>query len=174
MRIFGRVRTRRPMPRATTTNPREAPSSAADQLIRPARIPRASSAAGRLSVRRLPERALHAERDPVEVPRWLRKYGQAAWLLIGIIIVVGLVVFTTTRIQAVFIGVFLALVVTSVLYPMVSLLARVMPRALATALTILAALAIVAGIFTYVITSVAGQWEDLANQFGDGIDQIFE
>src|SRR5690625_129176 len=174
MRIFGRVRTRRPMPRATTTNPREAPSSAADQLIRPARIPRASSAAGRLSVRRLPERALHAERDPVEVPRWLRKYGQAAWLLIGIIIVVGLVVFTTTRIQAVFIAVFLALVVTSVLYPMVSLLARVMPRALATALTILAALAIVAGIFTYVITSVAGQWEDLANQFGDGIDQIFE
>lgn len=171
MRIFGRVRTRRPMPREAPAT--QAVPSSAERLIRPARIPRASSAAGRLSVRRLPERALHAEQDGVEVPRWLRKYGQAAWLLIGMIIVVGLVVFATSRIQAVFIAVFLALVVTSVLYPLVSVLARVMPRALATAITMLAALAVVAGILTYVISSVAGQWEDLADQFGDGLDQIF-
>ncbi|WP_258369487.1 AI-2E family transporter [Georgenia satyanarayanai] len=122
----------------------------------------------------MPERAKHAERDPFDVPRWLRRYGLMAWLLIGIVIVVAMVVFATTRIQAVFIAVFLALVITSVLYPVVSALARVMPRALATAVAMLGSLAVVAGILTYVISSVAGQWEDLADQFGQGIDDIFE
>ncbi|WP_251839405.1 AI-2E family transporter [Oceanitalea stevensii] len=137
-------------------------------------MPRASSSAARVSVRRMPERAMHAERDPFDVPRWLRRYGLMAWLLIGIVIVVAMAVFATTRIQAVFIAVFVALVITSVLYPVVSALARVMPRALATAVAMLGSLAVVAGIFTYVITSVAGQWEDLADQFGQGIDDIFE
>ncbi|WP_454083513.1 AI-2E family transporter [Georgenia sp. Marseille-Q6866] len=122
----------------------------------------------------MPERALHAERDPFDVPRWLRRYGLMAWLFLGIVIVVAMAVFATTRIQAVFIAVFVALVITSVLYPVVSALARVMPRALATAVAMLGSLAVVAGIFTYVITSVAGQWEDLADQFGQGIDDIFE
>ena len=171
MRLFGQVRSRGSR---ATTKPETASSSPERQLTRPARIPRASSAAGRLAVRRLPERARHAERDSLEVPRWLRRYGQAAWLLIGIVIVVAMIVFATTRIQAVFIAVFLALVVTSVLYPVVSLLARAMPRPLATAITMLGALGVIAGILTYVISSVAGQWENLANQFGDGIDQIFE
>src|SRR5690606_2064397 len=67
-----------------------------------------------------------------------------------------------------------ALVITSVLYPVVSAHARVMPRALASAVTLLGSVAVVVGIFTYVISSVAGQWEDLADQFGQGIDDIFE
>ncbi|WP_324652756.1 AI-2E family transporter [Georgenia sp. H159] len=175
MRLFGKVRTRRPTT-ATTPAAGLPPSSSSPTergLPRAARMPRASSSAGRLTVRRMPERALH-ERDQIEVPRWLRRYGQMSWLFIGIVIVVAMVVFATTRIQAVFIAVFLALVVTSVLYPVVTALARVMPRALATAVAMLGSLAVVAGIFTYVITSVTGQWEDLADQFGQGIDDIFE
>ncbi len=176
MRLFGKVRTRRPQPGGPPDDGAvPSPPSPPDRsLVRAARMPRASSSAGRVSVRRMPERAMHAERDPFDVPRWLRRYGLSAWLLIGIVIVVAMVVFATTRIQAVFIAVFLALVITSVLYPVVSALARVMPRALATAVAMLGSLAVVAGIFTYVITSVAGQWEDLADQFGQGIDDIFE
>ena len=176
MRLFGKVRTRRPQPVGPPRD-RSAPTSSTPpdrSLARVARMPRASSAAGRVSVRRMPERAMHAERDPFDVPRWLRRYGLMAWLFIGIVIVVAMAVFATTRIQAVFIAVFLALVITSVLYPVVSALARVMPRALATAVAMLGSLAVVAGIFTYVISSVAGQWENLADQFGQGIDDIFE
>lgn len=173
MRLFGNVRRRRPSAPAAGDVPPSSSGAPDRALGRAARMPRPSSSAGRLTVRRMPERALH-DRDQVEVPRWLRRYGQMAWLFIGIVIVVAMVVFATTRIQAVFIAVFLALVVTSVLYPVVSYLSRVMPRPLATAVTLLGSVAVVAGIFTYVISSVAGQWEDLANQFGQGIDDIFE
>ncbi|MCM3662064.1 AI-2E family transporter [Georgenia satyanarayanai] len=176
MRLFGKVRTRRPEPGGPPAHgATPSSSSPADRSpARAARMPRASSSVSRVSVRRMPERAMHAERDPFDVPRWLRRYGLMAWLFVGIVIVVAMAVFATTRIQAVFIAVFVALVITSVLYPVVSALARVMPRALATAVAMLGSLAVVAGIFTYVITSVAGQWEDLADQFSQGIDDIFD
>ncbi|WP_341360784.1 AI-2E family transporter [Georgenia sp. M64] len=142
-------------------------------LTMPARAMRPSTA-GRLSVRRMPERAAHASFPDDGVPRWLRKYGTIAWFLIGVVIVVGMVVFATSRIQAVFIAVFLALVVTSVLDPVVTSLARHMPRPLATVVSLLLSFAIVAGMLTYVISSVAGQWESLATRFSDGIDTILE
>src|SRR5690606_30582722 len=105
MRLFGKVRTRRPEPGGPPASGR-APSPVDRSLARAARMPRASSSAARVSVRRMPERAMHAERDPFDVPRWLRRYGLMAWLLIGIVIVVAMAVFATTRIQAVFIAVF--------------------------------------------------------------------
>lgn len=132
------------------------------------------SRAARVSVRRMPERAAHADAPPDGVPRWIRKYGTIAWLLIGIVIVVGMVVFATSRIQIVFIAVFISLVVTSVLDPVVTWLARYVPRGLATVLALLGSFLVVAGLFTYVISSVAGQWESLANRFSDGIDTILK
>ncbi|WP_255303728.1 AI-2E family transporter [Georgenia sp. 311] len=171
MRLFGKVRSLRPASPDAPSGP--APSPAGRSLGWAARMPRAASASGRLTVRRMPERAARADRETFDVPHWLRRYGLMAWLFIGIVIVVAAVVFATSRIQVVFIAVFLALVVTSVLYPVVSYLARVMPRPLATVIAMLGSLAVVAGIFTYVITSVAGQWSDLADQFGQGIDDIF-
>ena len=170
MRLFGKVRRRAAPPAASAITPPDPEVLAA--AARP-RTPKPTTA-GRLTVRRMPGRAVHAQREQSDVPRWLRRYGQMAWLSIGIIIVVGMVVFATTRIQAVFIAVFLALVVTSVLYPIVSVLARYLPRGLATAVTMLGSLLVVAGIFTYVISSVAGQWSTLADQFSAGIDRIFE
>ncbi|PFG38263.1 putative PurR-regulated permease PerM [Georgenia soli] len=132
------------------------------------------SHAARVSVRRMPERAAHADAPADGVPRWIRKYGTIAWLLIGIVIVVGMVVFATSRIQIVFIAVFISLVVTSVLDPVVTWLARYVPRGLATVLALLGSFLVVAGLFTYVISSVAGQWESLANRFSDGIDTILQ
>ncbi len=132
------------------------------------------STAGRLAVRRMPERAVRAETYADGVPRWIRRYGMLAWLLIGIVIVIGMVVFATTRIQVVFIAVFIGLVVTSLLDPFVTSLARYMPRPLATVLCLLGGFAVVAGLLTYVISSVAGQWATLATRFSDGIDTILQ
>jgi len=84
------------------------------------------------------------------------------------------VFYATSKIQLVFIAVFLALVFTSVLRPLVEWLSKVMPRGLATALSILASFLFVAGLLTYVVSSVAGQWESLSTQFSDGIDQIID
>ncbi|MFC7406875.1 AI-2E family transporter [Georgenia alba] len=132
------------------------------------------SRASQPSVRRMPDRAVHVDAAPDGVPRWIRTYGTAAWFLIGIVIVVGMVVFATARIQMVFIAVFLALVITSVLYPIVSGLARWMPRPLAVVISLLGSFLVIAGLLTYVVSSVVGQWATLADEFQDGMQTILD
>ena len=97
-----------------------------------------------------------------------------SWYTIGIILVGSLLVFATTRIQLVFIAVFVALVFTSVLNPVTDLLNRVMPRALAVVLSLLLSFLFFAGLLTYVISSVVGQWDRLARQFEQGIGTILD
>ena len=108
------------------------------------------------------------------LPSWLVRGGLGAWLLLGMIIIIGLVFFATSRVVPVFVGVFMALVLTSILQPLVNLFARVMPRYPATFLALLTALALVVGMVTYVVTSVTNQWNTLASQFSDGVDTIVD
>ncbi|WP_265521045.1 AI-2E family transporter [Oerskovia flava] len=108
------------------------------------------------------------------VPGWLRTAGGWSWRLLMVVAVVALVFYATSRVQVVFIAIFLALVVTSVLRPVTDWFAKAMPRALATALALLSAVLVVAGLLTYIISSVAGQWESLAEQFTTGLDQILD
>ena len=108
------------------------------------------------------------------VPAWLRTTAGWSWRLLMIVAAVALIFFATAQVQLVFVAVFLALVITSVLRPVTDFYARIMPRGLATGLAILSALLFIAGLLTYVITSVAGQWQSLADQFSNGIDQILE
>lgn len=108
------------------------------------------------------------------LPSWLVRGGLGAWLLLGLIIVIGLAFFATSRVIPVFVGVFMALVLTSILQPLVNLFARVMPRYPATFLALLTALALVVGMVTYVVTSVTNQWNTLASQFSDGVDTIVD
>src|SRR3954452_2811458 len=105
-------------------------------------------------------------------PRWLQQAGGWSWRLLVLVAAVALVFYATSKVQLVFIAVFLALVFTSVLRPLVEWLSKAMPRGLATGLSILASFLFVAGLLTYVVSSVAGQWESLSAQFSDGIDQI--
>ncbi|WP_454043710.1 AI-2E family transporter [Cellulosimicrobium sp. Marseille-Q8652] len=108
------------------------------------------------------------------VPSWLRTTAGWSWRLLMVVAAVALIFYATAQVQLVFVAVFLALVITSVLRPVTDFYARVMPRGLATALAILSALLFFAGLLTYIITSVAGQWEELAGEFSDGIDQILD
>ena len=71
------------------------------------------------------------------LPSWLVQGGIGAWLGLGIIIVIGLVFYATSQVIPVFIGLFMALVFTSILQPMVNLFARIMPRYPATFLALL-------------------------------------
>lgn len=109
-----------------------------------------------------------------DAPRWLRSAAGWSWRLIVVIAAVGLVIYATNRILIVFIAVFLALVFTAVLRPLVNLLARWIPRGVATPLSMVFALAVFAGLLAYVGFSVAGQWEDLGEQFNDGIGALLQ
>lgn len=108
------------------------------------------------------------------LPSWLVRGGLGSWLLLGIGIIISLVFFLTSKVVPVFIGMFLALIITSILQPLVSLFARVMPRFPATFLALLTALGVVAGLVTYVVTSVTNQWSTLAVRFTDGIHTIMD
>lgn len=107
-----------------------------------------------------------------DTPHWLRTAAGWSWRLIVVVIAVGMVAFATNRVLLVFVAVFLALVFTAVLRPLVNLLSRWIPRGLATPLSMIFAIAVFVGMLTYVGFSVAGQWEDLGEQFNDGIGEI--
>lgn len=105
-------------------------------------------------------------------PAWLRVAAGWSWRMLTVVAAVVLVFYATSRVQLLFIAVFLAFVFTAVLRPIVDFFNKVMPRALAVLLGLLSAVAFVAGLITYVVASVTGQWESLSKQFSTGIDQV--
>lgn len=111
---------------------------------------------------------------PEPVPLWLRTTAGWIWRLLLLIVAVALVFWATSQVRLLFIALFIACVFTSVLRPVVKTLERVVWRWLAVLLTLLAAIAVVGGLLTYVVASVAGQWNDLAKQFNAGLQQILD
>lgn len=109
-----------------------------------------------------------------DIPPWLKKSGTAAWMTIGILVVTSFVLWAVSQVAAVFVAVFLALVITSVLNPLVGVLEKVMPRWIGVALALLASIAAFGGLITYVVASVTGQWNTLSDQFGNGVDKIID
>ena len=148
-----------------------APASAVPATVTPVQDPASdASSSPALQAGGVPYRT-----SPLEsLPSWLVRGGIGAWLLLGLLVIIGLVVFVTSKIVPVFIGVFIALVVSSLLQPIVDLLARIMPRYPATFLSLLGALGVVVGLVTYVVTSVTNQWSSLAAQFSDGVTTILD
>jgi len=111
--------------------------------------------------------------DP-SAPRWLRKGAGTSWRMIVLVAAVALVFWAASQVLLLFIALFLALVFTAVLRPLVLLLERVMPRMLATAVALLSGVAVLAGLITYVVYSVVNQWENLSTQVGAGLQRIVE
>lgn len=105
-------------------------------------------------------------------PKWLREMAGASWRLLVVVAAIAVVFYATSRVQLLFIAVFIAFVFAAVLRPVVDLFSRVMPRGLATAIALLGGILIFAGLLTYVGYSVASQWEALSKQFGNGIGEI--
>lgn len=105
-------------------------------------------------------------------PAWLRVAAGWSWRMLTVIAAIVLVFYATSRVQLVFIAVFLAFVFTAVLRPLVDFFDRFIPRGLAVLLGLLSAISFVAGLITYVVASVTGQWESLSRQFSTGIDQV--
>ncbi|GEL97557.1 AI-2E family transporter [Cellulomonas terrae] len=138
----------------------------------------ASSSTGRSSASPTARKVAGARRNPSvygtehTAPRWLRGAAGVSWRLLVVIAMVALIFYATSRVQLLFVAVFLAFVFTAVLRPAVDYLARGMPRGLATALSILGGIVFFLGLLTYVGYSIANQWSDLTKQFSDGIGQI--
>lgn len=98
----------------------------------------------------------------------------ALWVLRVLAIVLGLVlVFLVLReLWVIVLPVVLALILSTVLWPGVRLLRRVMPAALAAAVTLLAFLGVIVGVFWFLIPRVVEQASGLADQVTGGIEQV--
>lgn len=138
----------------------------------------ASSSTGRSPASSTARKVAGARRNPSvygtehTAPRWLRGAAGVSWRLLVVIAMVALIFYATSRVQLLFVAVFLAFVFTAVLRPAVDFLARWLPRGLSTALAILGGIVFFLGLLTYVGYSIANQWTDLTKQFSDGIGQI--
>ncbi|MDK8657937.1 AI-2E family transporter, partial [Actinotignum sanguinis] len=113
------------------------------------------------------------EIHPAGVQPVLVTWGVSAWLLIGVVIAIWGIFHMAASVQWVLVAVFLGLVMTSLLHPIVNILDRIMPRALATALALLGLFAALGGIIYWIVDSVANQWSSLSEQMQRGLDGIF-
>lgn len=107
-----------------------------------------------------------------EVNPRLRQASDYAWrlLLLG---GAGYVAFLVAlRFELIFIALFIALILTSLMRPPVHILSKVMPRPLALVVTALAGIGLIGGMFWQVGNSVANESNNLGTEFRGGVDQI--
>lgn len=94
------------------------------------------------------------------------------WRLLVLLAVAAVIVRAVIAVEFVAIAVFVALIITALVGPLVGILHRAMPRGLAVALGLIAVVLVLVGVFTFIGTQVASQWNGLAVQFRDGLTQI--
>jgi predicted PurR-regulated permease PerM len=106
------------------------------------------------------------------VPYGLRVATAYAWRLLLLAIAVYVVFVVLAKLTLVAVAVFVGLLITALLLPLVDLFAQLLPRALAVALSLLLSILTLGGVFTFVANSVGGQWATLTAQFSTGLGDI--
>ncbi|MFF4351507.1 AI-2E family transporter [Streptomyces sp. NPDC001530] len=112
------------------------------------------------------------DREGVAVHHGLRVTAAYAWrlLVLGAAVYAGFTILG--RLQLVAVALFLALVITSVLRPAANLLARWLPRPAAVAVSVVGSLVVALGLLALIGSLVAGEWDDLGQEFSGGIARI--
>lgn len=108
----------------------------------------------------------------LSAPRWLRNLGRSSWLLVGMLLVVVGLIWLLAETYTIVGPMVCALIVAVVAMPLVRLLDRHMPRALAAALVLLAVAAVVVFIVVIVIAGITGQSAELSARAAAGADRL--
>jgi putative heme transporter len=111
-------------------------------------------------------------RDSFATPRWLRDLGRSSWLLVGMLLVVIGLIWLLAETYTIVGPMVCALIVAVVAMPLVRLLDRHMPRALAAALVLLAVVAVVVFIVVIVVAGISGQSAELSARAAAGADRL--
>jgi len=105
-------------------------------------------------------------------PRWLRDLGRSSWLLVGVLALVLGLVWLLAETYTITGPMVCALIVSVVAMPLVRMLDRHMPRALAAALVLLAIAAVSVLIAVIVVAGITGQNAELSAQAAAGVDRL--
>jgi predicted PurR-regulated permease PerM len=105
-------------------------------------------------------------------PRWLRDVGRSSWLLVGMLLVVLGLIWLLAETYTIVGPMVCALIVSVVAMPVVRVLDRHMPRALAAALVLLAVVAIVVFVVVIVVAGITGQSAAISAEAAAGADRL--
>jgi predicted PurR-regulated permease PerM len=120
----------------------------------------------------MPEVVVTTQDADVHVRLGLRVAAAYAWRIIVVAGLVYLIFVMLGRLQFVAVAVFVGLVISALLRPVVDVLSRGMPRAAAVAITLISGILLVVGVFTFIGRSVAGESSNLINKFSGGVNDI--
>lgn len=102
----------------------------------------------------------------------LRRLSDYAWRLLVVAAAAYLVLTVLGRFHLITLAAFLALVITSVIRPVVDLAARAVPRPLAVLIGLAVAILVPAGLLTLIGESVADDVDRLTKEFQGGLDRL--
>lgn len=125
------------------------------------------------------ERSEVVEIDPAElsgifrVPDWLRDIGFMAWLLVGIALLIGALVWLASLTQVIVIPVLVAAIVATVASPLVAwLAARHVPRGIGTGIVMLGIVLVAAGMGFGIVAGIAGEASNIGHELNAAKDQL--
>ena len=105
-------------------------------------------------------------------PTWLRDAGRSAWLLVGVLALVGGLIWLLAETYTIVGPMVCALIVAVVAMPIVRVLDRHMPRALAAAIVLLAVATVCVLIVVVVIAGITGQSAAISQEAAAGVGRL--
>ena len=112
-------------------------------------------------------------RGVFNVPEWLRNIGFMAWLLVGVALLLGALVWLASLTEVIVIPVLVAAIVATVAIPLVNWMERHrIPRSLGALLVMLAIVAIAVGMAVAIIVSITGEAANIGDQLDSAKDDI--
>lgn len=113
-----------------------------------------------------------AEADRSHVPPLVRAASEWTWRLLLIAAGIAALIYLVGFLSEVTYPIIVAILLAALLEPLFRRLASFMPRGLAAIITVLGTLAVIVGLFSFVVNQFAAQLPDLVGQVGQGVDQI--
>lgn len=107
-----------------------------------------------------------------EIPHGMQVAAAFGWRLLVLLAVAYVVVTAVSALGFVAVALFVALIISALVGPIVNALHGYMPRGLAVGLGLVAVVAAIVGVFVFIGSQVANQWQGLAEQFRSGLVDI--
>ena len=111
-------------------------------------------------------------RGAFTTPRWLRDLGRSSWLLVGLLLLVIGLIWLLAETYTIVGPMVCALIVSVVAMPLVRILDRHMPRALAAGLVLIAVATVAVVIVVIVVAGITGQSADISAEAAAGVDKL--
>jgi predicted PurR-regulated permease PerM len=110
--------------------------------------------------------------DSFATPGWLRDLGMSSWLLVGLLLLLLGLIWLLAETYTITGPMVCALIVSVVAMPVVRVLDRHMPRAIAAALVLVAVAAIAVFIVVIVVAGITGPSAEISAAVASGVDKV--